>query len=92
MTRTRIQGNPLLPIDPEPKRILQTPRRMIEYVHDSALEGVWDDPLFIPPLSPCDPYNITNKWMDLILAEAAEYRRAMEEACLAQQVELSRRR
>lgn len=57
---------------------------MSEQVWSGNLEGVWDDPFTIPPTTPDDPQNTTNRQTELMLSEATEkYRRVAKEAWLS---------
>lgn len=55
MPNTRSQGNLLLELNSNPKRILQPNYMMIEPVCISHLEGVRDDPNMVPPSLLGDP-------------------------------------
>lgn len=50
MARTWIQGNPLLPLDPEPKIILQLNCMMMEPTHEAHLEGLQGTQQTLVPL------------------------------------------
>lgn len=85
MPSSQSQVNPLFPIDPELKRMMQTPRRIAEHVSNGILERVRDYSLAIPPPIAGDLLNISNSQMELMLAKTTEkQRRVAEEARLAQ--------
>lgn len=48
MTKTRIQANPVLSLNPNIERILPPNRMITEYIHEGHLEGARDDPNAIP--------------------------------------------